>query len=1427
MKAQRTNPYMGPESFGREDAALFFGRRQEVNDLVALAATERLLLFYAPSGAGKTSLLNAKIIPALEAKLYEVLPVARVSGAADVPTTVRNVYAHNIMVGLARDEPNPERFAELSLSEFLWRLSTEDGQHYSLRDGANAMRLNAPKDELWPRVLVLDQFEELITTYPTFWQHREDFFRQLDEAMRADELLRVVLCLRSDFVQDLDRYAGLLENGLRSRYHMLPMGTADGLAAIEEPARAFGHPFDDQVARRLVENLSLVREEDATGQVRLVAGEWIEPIQLQVVCYQLWERLWETLAPLPGESIDAEDLQALAGLPEAAPSAADKAASGEADRLSGFVDGALASFYEDALALALAETPGRVDEAYLRDWFSTKLVTDSGTRGFLQRGSDETAGVPESIVRTLVDRHLLRGDVRGGTRLVELVHDRFVAPIRRSNRIWNERRIKDKPWLAAALKWHESGGDPGERDPELLLRGGSLSDVLAETKGQRLEPDIAEYLAESDRARQRRWIRWLIAAAASVVIVAVTAIAIFVRLLQSAEANAEEAQVARSEAQSLRLAFQARSSLAQAGVGDDPSGVEQALLLAVEAMDSTDTLQAKLAMLEALGRSRRQRREGLSLAAEPGQNGAFLSLAPLDWPFEPEILSVSPNGLHVAGATSDRPGGVGGSLVAVLAAPDTGSGDPATIRVPTTLDKVTALALSHDGWRLAVAGCRAAPERDPEEAVIADGGREEGVTPPLPNNSKAQQAALVEPTPCSAARKGIELWELFAAPDADPILLAQAEDLGEEVRALELHPYNTAVVLSGASDGTIREWHVEEQAEKPALPVRGSAPAVLLPRDDRQWLHGPSPLVDLAVGSGGSHVAALGASGAVKIFGWDDLKGRWELPADGRQSGRAQAIAFTHGGDGLVTSRIVEVPCADGSQDVCRETAIDFRDWQNAPDAAVRLLLGASAGARIIRATDDMTATESVTQALLSPPRTDLRYDAEHEILMLAAPDARAAWRMNSSEWRQLACAGARRNLSYAEWTAAFPDQVGDSGAYMDDLTCPDAGIHVSFAAERISEAREKINDCTLDGLDAGLSALGTARDIFGEAAASLGLPADEDYAGRVLLQAQAAALASRDASLADSCRQMAQSLIERNRPDWPGKAAALDLGLALARAEARLQAPGAADLRLAFDEAERVLDQRAAWPFDLSAGLARVYGAVCLGGQQAEACRRLASLVNEVGPDEPRQAILDSEAGTTWALEGRRDQVLDIAVVDDETDFVPQVGLYGPDGTRLVQDGTDGGDRDVTIGPFRVPVSGAYFVQIGGQGALGATHVYTLAVALGQPTAIELGQTLSVRPAAEALWSFDAQADQVIDLALTGSTPNPALILYLFDEHGILVATTAEMDSGPDARINGFVVPGTGRYYIRAAGLGTAADPAARYSLTVTAVAPNQDPEP
>jgi hypothetical protein len=61
-------PYKGPESYQVEDSRLFYGREAEAEQLIARILSSRFTLLHAQSGAGKTSLLNACVIPGLEAR---------------------------------------------------------------------------------------------------------------------------------------------------------------------------------------------------------------------------------------------------------------------------------------------------------------------------------------------------------------------------------------------------------------------------------------------------------------------------------------------------------------------------------------------------------------------------------------------------------------------------------------------------------------------------------------------------------------------------------------------------------------------------------------------------------------------------------------------------------------------------------------------------------------------------------------------------------------------------------------------------------------------------------------------------------------------------------------------------------------------------------------------------------------------------------------------------------------------------------------------------------------------------------------------------------------------------------------------------------------------------------------------------------------
>ncbi|MCB0051667.1 MAG: hypothetical protein KDE24_19220, partial [Caldilinea sp.] len=103
------NPYVGPRNFedNERERRLFFGRDREGADLLSLVLAERLVLFYAPSGAGKSSLLNARLFPGLRDEGFTILGRARAGGQLPdgiALETVANVYAFNVLRDIDRGQ---------------------------------------------------------------------------------------------------------------------------------------------------------------------------------------------------------------------------------------------------------------------------------------------------------------------------------------------------------------------------------------------------------------------------------------------------------------------------------------------------------------------------------------------------------------------------------------------------------------------------------------------------------------------------------------------------------------------------------------------------------------------------------------------------------------------------------------------------------------------------------------------------------------------------------------------------------------------------------------------------------------------------------------------------------------------------------------------------------------------------------------------------------------------------------------------------------------------------------------------------------------------------------------------------------------------------------------------------------------------------
>ena len=127
MTSNDLQPFVGARPFNRGETGFFFGRDREAHDLRSLIIAHPVVLLYATSGAGKTSLLNAGVISLLEERGLEVLKPARVSG--HLPDRLKhdgttNLYIFNILSRWSDKNTPAEEIAAQDLPSFFAALVT-------------------------------------------------------------------------------------------------------------------------------------------------------------------------------------------------------------------------------------------------------------------------------------------------------------------------------------------------------------------------------------------------------------------------------------------------------------------------------------------------------------------------------------------------------------------------------------------------------------------------------------------------------------------------------------------------------------------------------------------------------------------------------------------------------------------------------------------------------------------------------------------------------------------------------------------------------------------------------------------------------------------------------------------------------------------------------------------------------------------------------------------------------------------------------------------------------------------------------------------------------------------------------------------------------------------------------------------------------
>ena len=392
-------PFRGLASFTPDDAENYFGREREAEAFANRLRMQSMLAVVGPSGVGKSSFIQAGVLPRL-AGVWRSLTVR------PGPAPLAALAATLEEAGLGA----PNLKAELSVRPAVL------GER--LRLGAQ----NGPG-----LLLIVDQFEELITLCADP-QERKQYAEALVAAARSvHEPVRVVLTLRDDFLIRVQQISALRER-LAPGLQLLATPALEDLQRIlAEPIRRLGYSYDDDALPRLM-------AEQVAQQPGALA-------LLSFTATKLWELRDRRLKRLTRKAYEA----------------------------LGGVGGALAHHAEETLS-ALSEP----EQKLVRETFR-HLVSAEGTRAILTRSELRELLGPQglTVVEKLIHARLLTASESAtGEDRVEVIHEALLISWPRLVKWQREdaenARLRDQ-LRAAARQWEER-----KRSKGVLWRGEAL-----------------------------------------------------------------------------------------------------------------------------------------------------------------------------------------------------------------------------------------------------------------------------------------------------------------------------------------------------------------------------------------------------------------------------------------------------------------------------------------------------------------------------------------------------------------------------------------------------------------------------------------------------------------------------------------------------------------------------------------------------------------------------------------------------------------------------------------------------------------------------------------------------------------------------------------------------------------------------------------
>ena len=406
--ADTQRPFQGLRSYEEKNKAQFGGRDTEIGELFNLVESSRLTIVFGKSGIGKTSLLKAGLIPELQKNYFFpiYLRIDYSSGKSPLSQVKEMIYQK-----LVQRDKTVSEIGSLTLWEYFVSLNLFDGQ-------------------LTP-VLIFDQFEEAFTIGKEKSQMVQEFILELSDLAenrvpmavhekRRDRLkldtlpgneqnFRMIISLREDYLANFESLSRYMPSMKNSRFRVLQMTVAQAMEAVLKPAKNL---IDHDVAASLIKKMPGITDDDFKDSISGQDGVKryvVEPFLLGMICFEINERRIEK-----GDDKISQSLV------------------GDFD-LSDVIN----SYY--------SKTRLDFGDNVIRG-IEDSLLTEGGFRKLQELEEFETKyNVTDNDIQRLIEKRIIRKELRDGVEYIELTHDVLTPVIRerRDERI-NELKEKEK-----------------------------------------------------------------------------------------------------------------------------------------------------------------------------------------------------------------------------------------------------------------------------------------------------------------------------------------------------------------------------------------------------------------------------------------------------------------------------------------------------------------------------------------------------------------------------------------------------------------------------------------------------------------------------------------------------------------------------------------------------------------------------------------------------------------------------------------------------------------------------------------------------------------------------------------------------------------------------------------------------------------------